>query len=79
MKPGVGVALLRSAAYVGSGERGMEPKELLSISQGCGITGNKTGFRRICFTKGKVKSLYFNLYIFFQTLHLEERIVYFPN
>lgn len=62
-------------------EWGMEPKELLSISQGCGITSNnmKTGFRGICSTKAQVNSLYINLYIFFQTLHLGKSTFYFPN
>lgn len=80
MKPGVGAALLRSAACAGNEEREMEPKELLSISQGCGFTANnKTGFRGICSTTAKVNRLYFNLYIFFQTLHLGKSMVYLPN
>lgn len=59
----------------------MEPNEVFSISQGCGITSNdmKTGFRGICSTKAKVNSLYFNLYIFFQTLHLGKITFWFPN
>lgn len=59
LKPGAGVALWRGAACAGSGEIGMEPKELLSTSWGCGIMSNNitTSFRGICSLGAKVTSL----------------------
>lgn len=84
LKPGAGAPSSRNAARAGSGERGMEPKELLSTSWGCGITSNniKTGFRGICSIRAKVNSFcppVFKFVYFFPNFAFRKKCVKFGH